>query len=216
MIHFFDAGGRPVDTLLAEYAAGSLSRPLHVLVAAHLTLQPRSRAYVEALDILKGDELAATAPVPVADRDAKLAAIFAEPPVAVAPAAPADDLMPGPLRAFVGRSGDDIPWKTRLPGIRQHVIGTYRRHRAQLIMVKPGGALPAHTHEGQEVTLVLQGQFHDASGVYRRGDICMADETVNHRPVADAAEGCICFIVSDGPFRLTGRFGRIVEWLSRR
>ncbi|MBN8945370.1 MAG: cupin domain-containing protein [Rhizobiales bacterium] len=209
-----------MDTLLAGYAAGTLSRPLHVLVAAHLTLAPRSRNYVDALEVLKGDALEAAAPVPVRDREAKLSAIFDERPddmpADAASREPADDLLPAPLRAFVGRPGHAIPWKTMLPGIKEHAIGSNERGMAHLIAVKPGGRIPVHTHEGTEVTLVLRGSFSDASGVYRRGDICFADETVDHHPVADEVEGCVCFIVSDAPFRLTGRFGRIVEWLFRR
>lgn len=220
MMHFFDAEGRPIDTLLAGYAAGTLSRPLHVLVAAHLTLVPQSRSYVDALEILKGDALEEAVPVPVRDRDAKLDAIFGRQPGEAAadlpPQEPADDLLPGPLRAFVGRPGHAIPWKTKLPGIKDHAISPNQRGMAHLIMVKPGGTIPGHTHEGTEVTLVLRGSFSDASGFYRRGDICFADETVDHHPVADAVEGCVCFIVSDAPFRLTGRFGRIIERLFRR
>ncbi len=216
MMHFFDAEGRPIDTLLAGYAAGTLSRPLHVLVATHLTLVPRSRSYVEALEILKGDALEEAVPAPVRDRDAKLAAIFGQQPDETSSQEPADDLLPPPLRAFVGRPGNEIPWKAMLPGVTDHAISPNERGMAHLVAVKPGGAIPVHTHEGTEVALVLRGSFSDASGVYRRGDICFADETVDHHPVADEVEGCICFIVSDAPFRLTGRFGRIIERMFRR
>jgi putative transcriptional regulator len=34
---------------------------------------------------------------------------------------------------------------------------------------------------------------------------------VNHTPVADDDEDCICFAVTDAPLRLTGPVGRIVQ-----
>ncbi|WP_204307864.1 hypothetical protein, partial [Klebsiella pneumoniae] len=84
------------------------------------------RNYVEALEILKGDALEAAPPAPMRDREAKLGAIFDrqpdETPADAGPAEPADDLLPGPLRAFVGRSGQEIRWKTMLPGIKEYAI----------------------------------------------------------------------------------------------
>ena len=33
--------------------------------------------------------------------------------------------------------------------------------------------MPQHTHEGHELTLVLEGSFHDALGRYGRGDLAI-------------------------------------------
>jgi putative transcriptional regulator len=220
MMHVPWAGGRPVDTLLAGYAAGVLSRPLHVLCATHLTMVPKSRAYVEALEILLGDQLEEAAPVEVADRDRKVAAILDEvnSPFGSTALAPRlrwepDDLLPPPLADFVGCAGADIPWRMVIPGVRRHVIAEDAHGSAELVAVRPGGVVPAHTHEADEVTLVLRGRFEDGSGSYGRGDICVADETVDHRPSADHAEGCVCFIVSGGHLRLTGPIGRHLQRL---
>lgn len=210
-----DAQGRPIDVLLAGYAAGTLTRPLHVLVASHLELSAENRGYVAALETLKGFEIERIAPKPLADRDERLAAIFALGDMP-APAAPVDRLLPKPLRDFLGFSAKDIPWKSKLPGLKEHVIMDGPEGEAVLYWIKPGVAMPVHTHEGSEVTLVLEGGFSDAFGDYDKGDVAFADESVDHKPVADAHEGCICFAVTDAPLRLTGPIGRIVDKLFRR
>jgi len=81
--------------------------------------------------------------------------------------------------------------------------------------VKAGAALPQHTHEGAEYTLLLTGGFSDETGHYRRGDVAIADPSIDHRPVADEGEDCICLAVTDAPLRLTGRFGRYLNFLAR-
>jgi putative transcriptional regulator len=61
------------------------------------------------------------------------------------------------------------------------------------------------------LTLVLAGGFSDASGHYLKGDVAVADPSVDHRPVADAGADCLCLAVTDAPLRLTGRFGRYLN-----
>ena len=68
---------RPVDELLAAYAAGSLSAPLMALMAAHLELMPARRAYVSALEAAYGILLEDIEPVPLTNRDRRLVEIFA-------------------------------------------------------------------------------------------------------------------------------------------
>ena len=71
--------------------------------------------------------------------------------------------------------------------------------------------MPFHTHEGCEFTLVLQGGYHDGDVGYARGDFQFADSSLNHSPVADPGEPCLCLAVLDAPMRLTGRIGRLVN-----
>ena len=82
---------------------------------------------------------------------------------------------------------------------------------ATLYWIKAGRRMPAHTHDGSEYTLVLQGAFHDVAGRYERGDIAIGDDELDHCPTADASADCLCFAVTDAPLRLTGPIGRIVQ-----
>lgn len=208
--------GMPVDALIADYATGALGGAMSVLVEAHLELSPRNRRYLRDLDALGGVMLAEAPPVALTDRDARLAAIFADnaaPDAIVArPAPPADPVLPPALRRFVGRPFADLAWKARLPGIRECRLDG-RHGEASLMWIKGNRAVPAHTHPGLEAVLVLQGGFTDGRGQFERGDIAVADETINHSPVADE-EGCICFMVEEGPIQLTGLLGRIFQRLA--
>lgn len=214
-----------VEALLASYAAGALPAALHALVASHLDLSATNRPYVRALEAAAGRALeggeGTAPPLPaVVHRDAKLAAIFAleaDPAPAPAEVAPSSDVLPAPLARFVGRALADIPWRRLLPGVRVYRVGRSGAGHAALLWVRAGGQLPMHTHEGSETTLLLTGGFSDVTGHYRRGDIALADPEVDHHPVADKDEDCLCFVVTDAPLRLTGPIGRLVQpFLPRR
>ena len=77
--------------------------------------------------------------------------------------------------------------------------------------VLAGAAMPNHSHNGTELTLVLKGAFQDADGYFARGDIEIADSDVQHIPVADIHEDCICLAVTDAPLRFEGLLPRILQ-----
>jgi putative transcriptional regulator len=216
----------PLDSLLAGYARGRLNPPLHVLVASHLEIQPASRGFVRAMEELSAAELLRSKPIELHDRDARLAAIFErgealdsgprrvdEPGVSPAPGG---RILPRPLARYLGHGLDEVPWRRLLPGVREYRIEDNENGEATLYWIKGGRKMPSHTHEGSEFTLVLQGAFSDVNGRYERGDIAIADTEVDHRPVADPGEDCICFAVTDAPLQLTGPIGRIVQRLFKK
>ena len=208
--------GEAVDTLLAAYSAGSLDPSLHALVASHLILRPESRHFVAALEDMAGMELESVEPAPLSDREKRLAAIFAAEPAQrkeVAPLVAGSDILPSPLRHYLGRGFNDIRWRTKIPGVKEFRIEDKGRGDASLLWVRAGRRMPSHTHEGSEVTLVLQGGFSDVTGHYGRGDIAIAEADLDHKPIADEGKDCICFAVTDAPLHLTGPFGRVLEHL---
>jgi putative transcriptional regulator len=77
--------------------------------------------------------------------------------------------------------------------------------------IEPGVGAPRHTHGGMEITLVLDGAYADATGTYGRGDVQVADDGVEHEPVAVGEKTCLCLVVSDAPIKLTGFFGRLLN-----
>jgi putative transcriptional regulator len=177
---------RLIESLVAAHSVNGLSEPFAVIVASHLQM--------------KSD--AATATLPIAD-------IRRGP--RSAPLDPMIALMPLALRSYVGRHlGGAMRWRTLLPGLRlcrvAHDVGGY----ASFLRCRPAKAIPSHTHQGIEAVLVLQGGFHDADGDYVRGDLAVADGTVDHRPVADGPDECVIFMVLGAPVKLTGPFGRFI------
>ncbi|MFO1148797.1 MAG: ChrR family anti-sigma-E factor [Alsobacter sp.] len=202
---------RPLDELMACYAAGTLSAPLQCLVATHLAIKPENRAFVSAMEDMCGKAMCEVPAGPVRDRDAKLAAIFDHCAAEPAAAAIKCPIVPAPLSQLLGKKVTDLQWRRRLPGIKEFELSQADGGEAKLYWINPGRVMPSHTHEGSEVTLVLRGGFSDPTGHYRRGDIAIADAELDHHPRADDDEDCICFAVIDAPLRLTGPVGRIVQ-----
>ncbi len=200
-----------VDALMAHYVAGSLPEPARVLVASHLELKPDNRGLVTDLELLAGEALELTDGTPIADRDQRLKAIFAskDMPSAARQSNSAKPVFPRPIRELVGFDADTVPWKTKLPGFKEYstdIDGC----EVSLMWIRPGRALPAHTHKGMELILILDGAFIDERGRFGPGDISVADETLNHRPVAEKERPCIAFSVLDAPIKLTGSFRQLI------
>ena len=80
---------------------------------------------------------------------------------------------------------------------------------------EPGRAVPDHGHGGLELTLVLQGSFHDASGAFKAGDVEVATEDVQHVPIAGEGMACICLAASDAPLRFRGWLPRLLQPMFR-
>jgi putative transcriptional regulator len=168
---------------------------------------------VRSLEATNGRNLEGISPVAVSGREEKLAAIFSTEPVSGSSDEEphSETVLPRPVVRYIGRDLPEIRWKTILPGVKEFKIEETERGEAVLYWIKPGRKMPSHTHEGSEFTLVLKGGFEDGNGHYRRGDIAIADQDVDHKPVADEDEDCICFAVTDAPLRLTGPVGRILQ-----
>ena len=204
-----------VDDMLAAYVAGSLSHPLHVLMASHLELSSRHHALVATLEAACGDQLADLPPQPLADPQRMLADITAARPSSTLPGVMApsggDDGLPPTLSTFLGKPLGELPWRRVMPGLKEVRLGNNDEGEVSLLLVSAGRRMPAHTHAGREVTLIIKGSFSDDHGTFARGDISIADSHVDHRPRAGADEDCLCFVVTDAPLRLTGTFGRLVQ-----
>lgn len=206
------------SALVAAYAAGTLSRPMHALVAGHLELCPRNRAFTSGLEELLGRQIDAIAPVELNARDARLEAIFGDTrsPFMADRAAPSDPGLPRSLAALLGRPLDTLRWRMVLPGVGESRIQSEAGTEACFYRIKAGRTMPAHTHEGLEATLVLRGSFSDENGHYEAGDIAVADDDVDHKPVAGPEGECLCFAVTEGNLKLTGPVARFLRRVAGR
>ncbi|MBV9218483.1 MAG: cupin domain-containing protein [Methylobacteriaceae bacterium] len=214
------SGGPPrdsgaLDVLLADYAAGSLSRPLHALVASHLAISARNRNFAGALEGLCGHRLREIEPAPIANREKCLAAVFAAQQAAegAGRASTWSAMLPLALQRYMGPSATEPRWQTLLPGLRYCRLDPDGSATAGLYWIAAGQKFPRHSHEGAEITLVLKGGMCDATGHYQRGDIAIADAEIEHSPSMDADEDCVCFIVTDGALRFGGRKGAALNRL---
>jgi putative transcriptional regulator len=206
---------QPPAELLLDYATGTAPAPVALLVATHLALAPESQKDVRALEAVGGVLLDSLAPVePAPDSLTKILARLDEPPAPAAreqrPSGTA--LLPAPLAAYVPADVEALAWRKVIGGVYEAELPLRdARYKTALLRIDPGRALPQHTHRGSEHILVLDGSFHDETGHYQRGDVASSDESIDHRPVADAGKRCLCLIVTEGPVRLTGFWGRFLN-----
>ncbi|MHA6327158.1 ChrR family anti-sigma-E factor [Roseivivax sp. CAU 1753] len=201
------------DAMLMAYAAGQLPEAFSLAVATHLSLCDDCRASAESYDALGGAILDAAALEPVSDDllAATMAALRDDVPVDPAPCQ-TDPVLPAPLAGYVGGRLADVHWRPVGFGVKQAILPvTDKTATARLLYIPAGTAIPDHSHHGTEITLVLQGAFTDADGTFARGDVEVATDEVDHTPVADISEDCICLAVTDAPLRFKGWLPRLAQ-----
>ena len=120
-----------------------------------------------------------------------------------------------PLRDKVGGDASAVRWRPLGMGVRQAILPTSDSATARLLYIPAGAAVPDHGHKGTELTLVLQGAFSDATDRFGRGDLEIADEDLEHTPVAEAGQDCICLAATDAPLRFTGLIPRMLQPIFR-
>jgi putative transcriptional regulator len=211
----------PSDARLLDYVSGAASEPVSLVVATHLALCPRCRCETRELESLGGallDDLPAES-LSADCLDRMLARIERpEPPAEPAKPAPAaggDLSIPQPLRGYLDRPLADLPWRRRGAISEVALLPNIEDHATRLLWIRAGAAVPQHTHQGSELTLVLKGSFQDAHGHYVRGDVEEADSDVDHRPIAGDDEDCLCLAVTDAPLKLTSPLGRLINLFVR-
>lgn len=212
------------DDLLLDYVSGAAPEASSVLVATHLALCPQCRRASARIEAIGGAVFESLAPAHVSagalDRALTRLDDERRPPAAPSPAlAPEGDiLIPQPLRGYLPDVLAALPWRRVARGVTEaHLpIGGRGRVVASLLRVAPERAMPRHTHRGQELLLVLDGGFADETGRYRRGDVAVCDDEIEHRPVADPGGECLCLVAMDAPVRLTGRWMRLLNPFLRR
>lgn len=208
------------EELLLDYAAGTLDEASSLMVATHLTMCSECRQRLEALEQVGGAFLNEAKPVEMADDAlAKVMAALDGGEIAGtiqtrrrSEAANDNPTFPLVLQDYVGGDIDGVSWKKIGMGVETSEIRlTDNSKRAFLLKVPEGKAVPQHTHDGNEYVMVLAGSYTDEAGQFRAGDVEIADGDVDHRPVADFGEDCICLVVLDAPVRLTGTLGSLLN-----
>lgn len=201
------------DELLLDNAAGSAPAPVALMAATHLSLCPICRKHHGRLEAIGGGLLERIQPAQMApDALARALARLDEsaPPATTPLTGPA--ILPRPLWHYVTGDLDKLPWRDQARGVAEVELNcSGGGFKASLLRIAAGRAIPRHTHRGEEITLVLEGAFADASGHYARGDVCFADPSIEHSPVADRGPDCLCLVVTQGPIKLTGPLLRFLN-----
>lgn len=222
-----NAGAMPGEDLLLDYASGALPEPVSVLVATMLALRPDLRQTVSEMEAVGGYLLEEIEPAALSNDafDAVLSRIDAleMPDEASANndnAAPSDAetiaVVPEPLRSYLGSPLSKLAWRKRGPGIEEvRLPVSDKRFEMSVLRLGPGRSVPTHSHEGSELTLVLDGAFSDAAGRYARGDLAVNGEEDQHAPQADPQDGCLCLAVTGGPLRFSNPLIQLFDRITR-
>lgn len=197
------------DPMLAAYAAGTLPYAYAVVVASHVSLCKQCRAALEAHQTVGGLLLedADTVSVSASLKDDLFAKL--DEPFTPEPVYERQGPLPGPvMEALKGRAPR---WKKLGMGVRQDIISQNTEGSVRLLYIPSGQAVPDHSHNGMELTLVLQGSFSDHTGRYGVGDLEIGDEDLEHTPIADPGEACICLAATDAKLRFSALAPRLLQ-----
>jgi putative transcriptional regulator len=192
--------------LLTEYAAGSLSLAHAACVSIHVNHCRQCQRIAGQLTDLGASLFEALEPVPVGDTQlhAVLARLDEETPLAYAKNKGDSSATPAILQRLMRGDFSDLSWQKVGSALRISYLKTGDpHHEFALYHIRAGGRMPAHTHRGSEMTLVLEGGFSDADGSYHKGDFLVRRPGDVHAPTALQSEDCICLAVLDAPLKFT-------------
>lgn len=207
----------PSEEVLTDLAMGRLKRGQGLVVEAHLAHCSHCRAQVEEMEAIGGALIEDLAPAEL-EPDA-LARVLAridalpDPPTPPAAKAPPPAGLEGiGLETLLG----DVPIGRRrwlAPGVWMRPLLTAEGGQSNTYLLRgsPGVQLLQHGHTGPEFTVILKGAYSDVTGHYGTGDFHYADQGVEHGPLADPDEECICLIHAEGPMQMQGVIGKLMQ-----
>ncbi|WP_420195049.1 ChrR family anti-sigma-E factor [Marinobacter sp. GH_1] len=203
----------PDSLSLMEYSAGNLTEPHALCIRLHLEQCPHCRSRVDTLNSLGAVMMEQQPKVTVSDSSfEQLMARIDSTPQDTSTGVQAPRL--SPLQKLLGQDINELPWKRQLGDVSILDISEKfpgQGERVVLQKLVAGGKAPAHTHRGDETTIVLQGAFADQKGVFNQWDFVVLNEQDEHRPVAVGCEDCITLSVLSAPVKLTGTFTRMLN-----
>jgi putative transcriptional regulator len=200
------------DDLLMGYAAGALPQAFDLVVATHVSLSDDARARLAGFEELGGVVLSDMEEAELAeDSLEQTLARISGTPVREKPEAPSNGVFPEPLRKVVGGDETAVKWRSLGTGAKQCVLHNDDGVSARLLYIPAGQAMPEHGHRGMELTLVLKGAYRDETDRFARGDVEFADQDMDHTPIAEEGEDCICLVATDQRLKFKGLLPRIAQ-----
>lgn len=202
------------EHLLLAYAAGTLSHPYAVVVAAHVSMCDECRVRVEAHAHAGGHLMdCEIETVSVSSQLKSQMMDLLDAPAPVEKPAERKGIYPGPIMEAL--KGGAPRWRRMGMGSRQCILHDGPEGSVRLLYIPAGQAVPDHGHNGLELTLVLQGAFRDETGRFGVGDVEVADDDLEHTPIAEEGDACICLAATDANLRFRAFMPRMLQPLFR-
>ena len=208
------------DATIVSFAAGILPAPISLVVSAHLGFCETCREKVRNAELIGSAVLENSEPTEMAPgalnnvlERLDAGASTGEPVISVNLRQQENSVFPPQILKALGRPVSDIKWRSVARGVKLHQVDLGEEHQGKLFLMRiaSGKALPAHSHGGMELTLVLSGSYTDKFGTYCRGDVADLDDDAEHQPIVDQGEDCICIVASEQPARFKGLLPNIFQ-----
>jgi putative transcriptional regulator len=204
-----------------SFAAGSLPAAFAVVASGHIGHCTDCRAKVAKAQSLGGAVLENVEPVALSQGAANnlLERLEAEDrktredaPALVSESVN-DDVIPPIVASLLGIPFSEISWKRAGRGISSYQIDLGENAASKLFLMKiaAGRVVPEHGHTGHEVTLILSGAYTDECGRFARWDVADLDPDVEHQPVVEDNEDCICLVAVERPARFKDFLPRLFQ-----
>ncbi|MDA0361758.1 MAG: ChrR family anti-sigma-E factor [Proteobacteria bacterium] len=200
------------DTIMMAYSTGALPEAYSLVVACHVSFCSECRCALEGFDALGGAVLEQTRKSELSEGALSATLdLIANTPAVETPKKYAPSDFPAPLQEYVGGGSNRVQWRKIGGGMKQAILPIEGETNARLLYIPAGMAVPDHSHNGPEMTMVLQGAFSDEVDRFARGDVEFGDEDLSHKPVADAGQDCICLVATDAPLKFKGLIPRMLQ-----
>jgi putative transcriptional regulator len=225
------------EATLFSYVAGSLSQGMALVVASHISICDSCRDRVFETEAIGGALLnemvsdnssdgSASVKVDETALEQVLACLDQEEPTISLDSSLSDGEsdacspgntgeVPAPLSDYIGGSLDAVQWKRLSPGFYYFDVFKEQRGICRLLKVAPGKSILPHGHHGNELTLLLRGSYADEVGRFAQGDVADLDDQIEHQPLVDGNEDCICLVATDYPLRFTTLLGKVIQPITR-
>jgi putative transcriptional regulator len=202
------------DEWLLSYAAGALDPGRSLMVASHLAYHDDLQESVADAEAIAGSLLESMQGTDVPDRvlEQLMARLDDAAVPELKPVISDGTRFPQPLVEFIGSDLDSLNWRFMGPGMQNaRLWNGPNDERLWLLKARGGIVVPEHGHNGEEWTLVLKGSYRTELGQFGVGEIDVADENIEHKPLIDNGEECICLVMTQGPIRMKSLLGRIAQ-----
>lgn len=204
----------PDITTLMAFSAGTLEEPFSVVVSTHIAMCPACREMVRRTDLIGGALLSAEPEAAVDDRALhRLLAAADALDIERPERRTARPDVPSPLSHYLPGGLDSVQWKFSGPGVATADLKSSKGTKARLLLLKVGAGrrVPEHGHGGHELTLILSGAYKDRFGTFATGDLADHDEDVEHQPIAEPGEDCLCLVAVDARLTFRSRLIRTLQ-----
>ncbi len=210
----------PNDLQLSEFVAGTLNPAWSLMVSAHVDMCPHCQDKVKQLSQNEADKQFAPVGFANASDDEQLQAMLSDivclPEDRAVPELKPAELeldgkkfqLPRALQRFVQHTDG---WSKLVGKLWQAPVELGEGGKAHFIYMEKGGSVPEHTHRGNELTLVINGEFEDGVHCYDSGDFIQLDGHHTHTPVSHDDDGCLVFTFVDEPLHFTSGVARLLN-----